>query len=191
LFGRLATDFDPPLPRSILPVSGLSTRQQIFTSISEASQGTVQYNTERPALIVSSTSWTPDEDFTVLLSALSLYEAQAKEQASLPRLVVMISGRGPLLPTFKKLYAQRSEAEAWTKVVVRTVWLEIADYPRFLGCADLGISLHQSSSGLDLPMKVVDMFGCGVPVLARGFRWSVLVQGLVPLRLLMTRHSTN
>src|SRR6185312_9466631 len=47
-----------------------------------------------------------------------------------------------------------------------TGFLEEAEYRELLARADIGISVHRSSSGLDLAMKVVDLQEAGVPVLA-------------------------
>jgi beta-1,4-mannosyltransferase len=121
---------------------------------------------DRPRLIVSSTSWTPDEDFAVLLDAAVQYDALATTTAlHLPQLLLVITGKGPQ----KAMYEARIAALQLTRVRIITAWLHIDDYPLLLGCADMGVCLHTSSSGLDLPMKVVDMFGCGLPVAAIGF----------------------
>ena len=120
---------------------------------------------DRPALVVSSTSWTADEDFGILLEAAELYEAAARADPALPRVLFAITGKGPE----REHYVARMRRCRFRRVAFRTLWLAFEDYPRLLAAADLGVSLHTSSSGLDLPMKVVDMFGCGLPVCAAGF----------------------
>ncbi|KNC46673.1 uncharacterized protein AMSG_03110 [Thecamonas trahens ATCC 50062] len=124
----------------------------------------------RPAFLVSSTSWTPDEDFSILLEAMVAYnalvEAQNPDSArALPDVVLVITGRGPLKAHYEAAIADLGLAH----VSIFTAFLPIADYPRILGAADLGISLHTSSSGLDLPIKIIDAFGAGLPVAAVNF----------------------
>ena len=111
----------------------------------------------RLPLVVCPTSWTPDEDFDLLLEALERTERQLRIQAS--SLGVILTGRGPLRESFEARAARRG----FTAITLRTIWLEPADYPTLVGMADLGLCLHQSSSGLDLPMKLADLSGAGVP----------------------------
>ncbi|VDL71093.1 unnamed protein product [Nippostrongylus brasiliensis] len=125
---------------------GLSSNGQVFGanpaedttrfSIRDPSTRQVRARDDRPLLMISSTSWTPDEDFQILLDAVKKYNDVAAINRS-----------------------------SW----VHTPWLESQDYPLMIATADLGVSLHTSTSGLDLPMKVVDMFGAGIPVLAKRF----------------------
>ncbi|KAI5970311.1 ALG1 [Candida margitis] len=121
-------------------------------------------NIEQYRILISSTSFTPDEDFDVLLDALELYDKSDK--STTPPILLIVTGKGPL----KEKFVQRViELDYSPKVIVKTAWLTSEDYPIILAQADLGISLHTSSSGIDLPMKIVDFFGCGVPVISLSF----------------------
>ncbi|TPX65593.1 chitobiosyldiphosphodolichol beta-mannosyltransferase [Spizellomyces sp. 'palustris'] len=130
-----------------------------------------QFRANRPKLVVSSTSWTEDEDFGILLDAVSRYDEEARrlEKSASERLssiVIVITGRGPLL----HFYKEKIRNLKLQYVEIKTAWLSAEHYPLLLGSADLGISLHTSSSGVDLPMKIVDMFGCGLPACAIGYQ---------------------
>ncbi|XP_060747910.1 chitobiosyldiphosphodolichol beta-mannosyltransferase [Tachysurus vachellii] len=128
--------------------------------------GEVKLAAGRPALLISSTSWTEDEDFSILLKALEDYEGFVEAGERLPSLVCAITGKGPQKDYYEKII----NSKEFHHVKICTPWMEAEDYPVLLGSADLGVCLHKSSSGLDLPMKVVDMFGCCLPVCAIHFR---------------------
>ena len=116
-------------------------------------------------VLVSSTSWTPDEDFSVLLEALVRYSNLAiSTHPYLPELLVIITGKGPGKDQYLSDISALIKQDKLEMVMIKTAWLSTEDYANLLGSADLGVSLHQSSSGVDLPMKVVDMFGAGLPV---------------------------
>lgn len=130
---------------------------QSGTRFTEYELGAPVLKGDRPALLVSSTSWTEDEDFSILLRALELYDNRDG-----PKVVCVITGKGP----FKEFYRRLITEFHFERVEFVLPWLEAADYPKLLASADVGVCLHTSSSGLDLPMKVVDMFGCSLPVCA-------------------------
>lgn len=119
-------------------------------------------------LVVSSTSWTADEDFSILLDALSAYSAQATSRTDLPKILAIITGKGPLKEHYLSKIQAMNQEKKLLNVVIQTAWLTPEDYALLLAAADLGVSLHTSSSGVDLPMKVVDMFGAGLPVVGWG-----------------------
>ncbi|KZS90284.1 hypothetical protein SISNIDRAFT_430973 [Sistotremastrum niveocremeum HHB9708] len=183
LFIDLRDDFSPLFsffPKTEYPASTPFTRLERASSMYGTPQAipdqeTPAYRPDRPALLVSSTSWTADEDFSILLDSLSLYEKKAQHKAAstpenkLPKILMVITGKGPERDAYMKQFGQRQKVEKWEYVRCKSMWLSSENYSILLGSADLGISLHTSSSGVDLPMKVVDMFGCGLPVCALDF----------------------
>lgn len=137
------------------------------TAFTECIENEVRLLCKRPGFIISSTSWTEDEDFSILLNALQEYEnAFVEDDCTLPDLICAITGKGPL----KEFYEAIIKLKNWKHVTIITPWLTNEDYPKLLASADLGVCLHTSSSGLDLPMKVIDMFGCELPVCAYNFK---------------------
>ncbi|HEY2942713.1 MAG TPA: glycosyltransferase [Vicinamibacteria bacterium] len=156
LYDRSGPGFDGPRPER-----ADEARRRVLQRIGLASAA-------RPALVVSPTSWTLDEDFGLLLAAAERCEDLARQLESrpgarpFPDVVVLVTGRGPLRAAFEARVAQRTGR----RIHVRTLWLSPEEYADVLAAADLGLSLHRSSSGLDLAMKVADMFACGLPVFA-------------------------
>lgn len=146
------------------PVSSPSQRESYLSAVDEARDFAAAITSGAQRLVVSSTSWTPDEDFGLLLDALVRYAAAAS--GSQPPLLVIITGRGPQKAAYEAEIARLAAAGKLPGITVRTAFLSFENYARLLAAADLGICLHMSSSGVDLPMKVVDMFGAGLPVLA-------------------------
>jgi beta-1,4-mannosyltransferase len=123
---------------------------------------------ETVGFVVCPTSWTEDEDFDVIIEAVVQLEQRIRGWESAGRgrrfadLVVLVTGDGERRAEFERRFAGLPAR----RVQLRARWLEPEDYPRVVGSADLGLCLHRSSSGLDIPMKIADLFGAGVPVLA-------------------------
>ena len=110
------------------------------------------------ALAVCPTSWTADEDMDLLVEGLQHWDCQTAKSPRV-RLFVLITGKGPLRESFEK----RLASVQWRRVTLRTAFLDPADYRELLCAAHLGLCLHRSTSGVDLPMKLMDLFGARTP----------------------------
>ncbi len=102
-----------------------------------------------PLVVVCPAGWTADEDMSLLLDAIELLGPHTLE--------IHLTGDGP---------DRRELMPRMDALGVHSGYLPEAEYRALLRRASLGLSLHRSSSGLDLAMKVVDLFAAGVPVCA-------------------------
>ena len=118
-----------------------------------------------PRLIaVCPAGWTADEDMALLLDALECLDTREIE--------MHLTGDGPLRAGLEPRIAAL-RAAGWT---IHTGFLREAEYRALLGRCHFGLSLHRSSSSLDLAMKVVDLFAAGVPVCALNYGGSLSEQ---------------
>ena len=163
ILSKLDEQFRQVCPRSWWAAND-TTKQTLLTEKRETNHR-FRHRPGRPALVTSSTSWTPDEDFGVLFAALQKLDETIQASASTLKVLVVVTGKGPQ----RTMYEEKISRMKLRHVAIATVWLEAGDYPKLLACADLGVSLHTSTSNLDLPMKVLDLFGCEVPVVAHDF----------------------
>jgi beta-1,4-mannosyltransferase len=169
--GWLASRFGVPRPTVLYdrPASVFApidrTEREGFK---QALFGRLGVRLEPHALVVCPTSWTEDEDFDLVVDAVYRLEDRIRGwEAAVPgrrftNLLILVTGDGGRRKRFERLFAGLPAR----RVQMRTRWLEPDEYPRVVGSADLGLCLHRSSSGLDIPMKVADLFGAGVPVCA-------------------------
>jgi beta-1,4-mannosyltransferase len=110
-------------------------------------------------LFIVSSSWSADDNFPLLINAMALYQ---RVQTQNVNLIFVFTGTGPL----KSHYASILKSLQFKNIKIILQWFKTEDYPKIVACADYGISLHDSTSGCDLPIKILDYFGCEVPAIA-------------------------
>lgn len=126
------------------------------------SRGNVTEKEVRPLLFVVSSSWSHDDYFDLLIDALKQYEA---DETNKTPLVFVMTGSGPA----KAHYSQIFKTLGLEKISFVILWFKASDYPKIIGSVDYGVSLHNSTSGFDLPIKALDYMACNVPCIAYNY----------------------
>ena len=121
-------------------------------------------NTSTLGFLVCPTSWTADEDFDLIIDAVPHLEDRIRDWEAVnakrrfPDLVVLVTGDGNRRAEFERRFAGLPAR----RVQLRTRWLELKT-TRASSAARIRPVPARSSSGADIPMKVADLFGVGVP----------------------------
>ncbi|ORC92683.1 glycosyltransferase [Trypanosoma theileri] len=156
-------------------VMGLSPPPAFILNDSVKEEDSSLGNTGRKGLfMIASTSWTPDDDYTMVIDALVRIDKRLQKQLQeeggktllhpVRSIWLLVTGKGISRERFEKAVIA---AHLSPLVMITTVYFQsYQHYAMALGAADVGLCMHRSSSGLDLPMKAVDMLGSGLPVVA-------------------------
>jgi beta-1,4-mannosyltransferase len=110
-------------------------------------------------LAVCPTNWGADEDFDLLLEALERADRHLRKGSKPGRLTVLLTGAGELRGAFEARLARRQFTHIAVRIAEETAHDAIQK-------ADVGLCLHQSASGLDLPIVLSDLRAAGVPACA-------------------------
>ena len=103
----------------------IGTEEVSFSNPNSQSSGT-----KTGYLLVSSTSWTEDEDFSILLEALVKFDMDMRSRPkSQVKILTIITGKGPL----KEFYLSEIAKLSLEYVSIKTAWLTAEDYPLLLG----------------------------------------------------------
>lgn len=151
---QLFLRISPSLPVAFLPAYNLPVSTPLTQVTSSALPS---LRSDRPAVLVSSTSWTEDEDFSILLDALSIYEHRARAaRGKLPRVLMFVTGKGPLRETYMRKARGLQDGEdgergPWQWVHITSTWLEPKDYPLLLGRSSLHFTSHPGVNALKRP----------------------------------------
>lgn len=129
---------------------------------------------EADCWVVAPSSWGPDEDVQAMLRVAEAAAEAANAWSDAPRVAIIATGQGPSQPDFVRAAAALADGP----ITLHTAWVPVPEYPALLANCDVGLCLHCSSSGLDLPMKLADFRGARKkalvlnygPVLAEVFR---------------------
>ena len=114
--------------------------------------------------LITSTSWTPDEDIQILLKMADIIDKKLDNSSR--GLSIIITGKGP----DRRAFEAEVKGRNFKNISFYFEFLKYEEYAKLLGTCDAGVSLHQSSSGIDLPMKGLDMIGAGLPLLSVNYQ---------------------